>query len=70
MSVGYYFDLSYGYWLQSSFPLGILIGLFCRAGSGESEAGAIFLPGIPSRHLLQTLQRELLVPCLCGFCKG
>ncbi|XP_024372672.1 GPI-anchored protein LLG2 isoform X1 [Physcomitrium patens] len=31
-------------------------------GSGESEAGAIFLPGIPSRHLLQTLQ-----PCPVDF---
>jgi hypothetical protein len=39
------------------------------AGDGESEAGAMGA-GIPTRHLLQTVQRKLLSPCLCGCGEG
>lgn len=39
-----------------------------HAGNGEIEDGAMGA-GIPTRHLLQTVQRELLTPWLCysGF---
>lgn len=56
-------------WMHMLAQLGMLNVPFDRAGNGDNEAGAM-VAGIPTRHLLQTVQREFLSPWLWGCDEG